>query len=268
MVIEMIGGFLLGSHVVNHLEKTDVPLFISYRQLRNRKKIIDQKAPLAIDSGGFSELRLFGEWTITPQQYVDDLNRLVRQGVKIEWCAQQDFMCEPFMLDKTGLSISDHQRLTVENFLELRSMDCSVHIIPVLQGWTLEDYFDHFEMFESAGVDLRSEPLVGVGSVCRREGTAEIEYLMKCLHAKGIRIHGFGVKTSGLKRYGQYLHSADSLAWSYGARMNKARCEIHQENYTAKNCANCIHYALEWREKVLKNSNWGIEPKLKIQLKN
>nr|WP_236565663.1 MULTISPECIES: hypothetical protein [Nocardia] len=33
----------------------------------------------------------------------------------------------------------------------------------------------------------------------------------------GIRLHGLGVKTTGLSRYGALLSSADSMAWSYCA---------------------------------------------------
>ena len=246
-------GFYLGTHVVNHVEKTDKPLFISFRQLKNRKKALKNKGRLAIDSGGFSELSLYGKWTITPQEYVDGLNRLTNEvGLEIDWAAQQDWMCEPFMLEKTGLSITDHQKRTVDNFIQLRKMKCDVHIIPVLQGYSIQDYFNHFEMFEVAGFDLRSEPLVGVGSVCRRQGTDEIAEIMKCLRYKGLKLHGFGVKIQGFKKFSQYLWCADSLAWSFSARRMKEHCKVHKPNPTTLNCANCLLYALEWREKALK----------------
>ncbi len=135
-------------------------------------------------------------------------------------------MCEPFVIEKTGLDIETHQRLTVDNFLKLKSFNSEIHYIPVLQGYELDDYFKHFEMFEASGVDLRNEPIVGVGSVCRRQNTKEIEHLFKCLHAKGLKLHGFGVKTNGLKRYSEYLESADSLAWSFTSRMLKENVNI------------------------------------------
>ena len=106
-------------------------------------------------------------------------------------------------------------------------------------------------MFESSGVDLRAEPVVGLGSVCRRQNTDDIERIVTCFYAKDLRLHGFGVKTLGLKRYGEMLESADSLAWSFGARYSQSHCSIHRENPTTKNCANCLTYALEWREKVV-----------------
>lgn len=254
--MEIDSCFYLGTHVVNHVEKTDIPMFVSFRQLKNRKKQLKNKGRLAIDSGGFSELSLHGEWTISPLEYVNGLNRLVSEiGLTIDWAAQQDWMVEPFMLEKTGLSLLEHQQRTVDNFLTLRSMECKVHIIPVLQGQTLDDYFNHFEMFEVAGVDLRSEPLVGVGSVCRRQASNEISHIMNCLHAKGIKIHGFGVKTLGLEKFSNALFTADSMAWSFGARRLKEHCSIHRPNPTTLNCANCLQYALEWREKVVAKWN-------------
>ena len=74
---------------------------------------------------------------------------------------------------------------------------------------------------------------------------------MSCFHAKGLRLHGFGVKIGGLARYGEMLESADSLAWSFNALYSKSHCSVHRENPTTKNCANCLTFALEWREKVL-----------------
>jgi len=246
--------FYLGTHVVNHITKTEVPMFISYRQLKNRKKSFDSKTPVCIDSGGFSELSLNGKWSITPQEYVLGLNNLKENlGVNIIWAAQQDWMTESHILQKTGKTILTHQKNTVENLLLLRSLNCKVHIIPVLQGQTIEDYFKHFDLFEAAGIDLRNELVVGVGSICRRQGTKEIEDLIKALHCKGIKIHGFGVKTSGFKKYSKYLESADSLAWSFGARYNREHCSICVKSPTTQNCANCLQYALEWRVKVLKH---------------
>jgi len=246
--------FYLGTHVLNHIERSDVPFFVSFRQLRKRKrKPFNHDTPICVDSGGFSELSLYGKWTVSPQEYIEELIRLKSLGLKIEWAAIQDYMCEPIMLEKTGLTVKEHQKRTVESLKTLRSLNESIHFIPVLQGQTLEEYFHHFEMYEVAGFDLRKEPVVGVGSVCRRQSTNEIGHLMKCLHAKGLRLHGFGVKTDGLKKYAEYLQSSDSLAWSYGARFSK-KCDLCL-NRNVKNCANCLNYALKWRKSIVSIRN-------------
>ncbi len=126
------------------------------------------------------------------------------------------------MLARTGLTVADHQRRTVANLLQLRALwpaelgPCP--FVPVLQGWTAADYERCVELYDAAGVDLAGEPIVGLGSVCRRQHTGEIEQLVHVLARLGVALHGFGVKTSGLTRYGHLLTSADSLAWSYAGR--------------------------------------------------
>jgi len=241
--------FYLGTHVLNHLEKTDKPLFVSRRVFEKRKSSLDAMGDWCLDSGGFSELSMFGKWTINEQQYIDTLNHIdCTPG--LEWAAQQDWMCEPHIIAKTGLTVKEHQKRTVNNLLELRKLETNVPIIPVLQGYTLEEYNDCFEMFESSGIDLRSENTVGLGSVCRRQNTNDIERIVKYFHSKDINLHGFGVKINGIKKYGELLQSADSMAWSYNARWLKDYCSIHKKNPTTKNCANCLNYALEWRDKL------------------
>ena len=90
-------------------------------------------------------------------------------------------------------------------------------------------------------------PLVGLGSVCRRQATGEIGAIAAELAGLGLRLHGFGVKQHGLTRYADHLFSADSLAWSYAARRRAALpgCTGHRK------CANCPRYALAWRQQVL-----------------
>jgi hypothetical protein len=122
-------------------------------------------------------------------------------------------------------------------------MDTAVPVIPVLQGWTVQDYLRCVELYEAAGVDLESESTVGLGSVCRRQATGEAEEIV--LRLQKISLHGFGMKTQGVHRYGTLLKSADSLAWSYAGRL-RGTCTAKKSR-----CANCRHWALDWREKVL-----------------
>jgi hypothetical protein len=235
--------------MINHIEKTDFPLFISFRRLiKRKKKPFQQNSKVCVDSGGFSELTLNSKWTIKPGEYVKELERLCSLGLEIEWAAQQDWMCEPFMLKKTGLTVKEHQKLTVENFIELKSFETEIHFIPVLQGQRIEDYLHHLKMFEEAGFDLKNEKIVGVGSVCRRQHTDEIGQIMEALSKRGLNLHGFGVKKAGLKKYGHLLKSADSMAWSFQARYEKKSTSCQSKS---KNCANCLHYALEWRQNLL-----------------
>jgi hypothetical protein len=175
----------LGAHQPGWLGVAGVRLFVSHRRLAGRRSLPRAIAPWALDSGGFSELSLYGEWRTSPAEYVAAVRRYDTEIGGLEWAAPQDWMCEP---------------------------------------------------------------VVGLGSVCRRQGTAEIAHLVRRLRAElGVDLHGFGVKTAGLRRFGGELLSADSMAWSYDARRSAPLpgCSGH------KNCANCLVYALRWRDRVL-----------------
>lgn len=231
--------FYLGTHRANWLGELDVPLFVSHRQLKDRKRLPRAKAGWALDSGAFSELSTYGRWETTEEEYIEAVQRYQEIG-KLEFAAPMDWMCEPFMLERTGLSVQEHQRRTVENYLRLRDRG---PFIPVLQGWEPEDYRRCIGMYEASGIDLYSEPVVGVGTVCKRQDTASLGRVLGQL--EGIRIHGFGIKITGIRDYGRYLASADSMAWSYAGRRKRISGHSH------KTCANCKDWALQWRQIVL-----------------
>lgn len=238
--------FYLGTHLPHWLRRTDVPLFISRRPLARRKPPV-ARGPWVLDSGGFTELSLHGQWQVSPVEYTMEVQRLSTAIGKMEWAAPQDWMCEPWIVAKTGLSVREHQQRTVANILLLRQLAPEIPFAPVLQGWTPEDYMTHVAMYRDAGLKLADEKIVGVGSVCRRQHTTEAGRIFGQLHDLGLRLHGFGVKVSGLKTYGSFLTSADSMAWSRNARWQPPlpQCVGH------KNCANCFEYAMQWREKVV-----------------
>lgn len=239
--------FYLGVAMTNWLKQSDVPMFVSTRRLqRYRRDLPRPLGPWALDSGGFTELALNGKFETTAEQYVAHVRRYAEEMGNLEWAAPQDWMCEPWMVDKTGLSVDEHQRRTVENLLTLRDLAPELPFIPVLQGWRFEDYERCIELYTQAGVDLGAEPLVGLGSVCRRQSTTEIEAMTAVLVSRGYRLHGFGVKTRGLGVYAEHLQSADSMAWSYNARRNPPIA-----GHTHKSCANCLEWALRWRTAVL-----------------
>jgi hypothetical protein len=201
-----------------------------------------------LDSGGFSELAMYGRWTVPAAQYVAEVRRYAAEIGRLRWAAAMDWMCEPEILRKTGLSVADHQRRTLENYLELRIRAPEAPWAPVLQGWAPADYWRHADAYRKAGVDLSAAPAVGVGSVCRRQRTAGISVLLAGLQDLGARLHVFGLKTSGLRRSAGYVTSADSLAWSYAARRWPPLPECGGAHVR---CNNCLRFALRWRERLL-----------------
>jgi hypothetical protein len=237
--------FYLGTHMPSWLGKTDVPLFISHRKLMGRKTFPRALGRWALDSGAFSEVSMKGRFETTPAAYVGAVRRYSQEIGGMDWAAPQDWLCEPFVIEKTGLTVQEHQKRTTDNIGELRGLAPDLTFIPVLQGWEYGDYIDHVSMYEAAGFDLREEPTVGVGSVCHRQGTKDAHAIMVTLRSYGIKPHGFGVKLSGLAKYGLALESADSMAWSFDARYNEP-----MEGHTHKACASCMPYAMKWREAV------------------
>jgi len=224
------------------------PLFISRRRLDRYRNYKPAVQSWALDSGGFTELNMFGEWRTTPSQYVTKIRRYRAEIGRLEWAAPQDWMCEPQVLTKTGRSVEIHQRLTVENYLELRHQAPELPIIPVLQGWHPDDYLRHVERYQNVGIDLFAEPLVGIGTLCRRASLRPVQDLIERLHADGLSIHAFGVKQDGLPSIGDDLTSADSLAWSFTARM--ASGKLCGTSHGARKCSTCRIWATVWADRV------------------
>jgi len=239
--------FWLGAHHPRWLSTIGLPLCVSRRNLAGRRTLPRAAAPWFGDSGGFTELSLNGGWTISAATYATEVRRFHDEIGRMAHAAPQDWMCEPGMLAKTGLTIAEHQARTVGNFLDLKAADPDLPIIPVLQGWAVADYERCVALYDRAGVDLGAEPLVGVGSVCRRQSTTEAAAILGTLASYGLKLHGFGLKLDGLAASAEYLASADSLAWSFDARRSDPL-----PGHAHVSCANCAHWALRWREKVLR----------------
>lgn len=237
--------FYLGTHMPSWLERWDVPFFVSHRRLADRKRLPRALGPWALDSGGFSELSMFGEWRTTPDAYVQATRRYRDEVGRLVWAAPQDWMVEDFMLAKTGLTVGEHQNRTLENYLTLRTLDADLPFVPVIQGQTLGQYRRHVDKYLRAGIDLTTYETVGIGSVCRRQSTTDITELVANLSADGLNLHGFGMKTLGLQRVGRWLTSADSMAWSFRGRRFPGCARGHATE------ANCPRFAMEWRRLVL-----------------
>lgn len=243
----------LGTHQPNWVTQTGPALMVSINRLP-KSKIYTAATDWFLDSGGFTELQKYGRWRSSVSEHIDRCRHAQQFGRMIH-ASPQDWMCEPAVIAGgrigllsfcgTGLSVQQHQQRTVENFCELRQAAPDVPFIPVLQGWTVEQYHECAEMYAAAGINLEKEPLVGVGSVCRRQAMQEAQQIMSSLHERGLALHGFGFKQAGIRQCSSHMASADSMAWSYNARAENRPCG------NRKNCANCRHYALDWYARTI-----------------
>lgn len=209
--------FFIGLHQPSDAKHFDAS-FISVNRLRRRK------GPFAVrdwimDSGAFSTIFRHGGYPDPVSEYAAQIEKWKGVGNLLEAVAQ-DYMCEPAMLLKTGLSVADHQRLTIERYDELLRLVTSCYVLPVLQGYAPDEYVSHIRQY---GDRLRSGSWVGVGSICKRNSSPRL--ILDVLIAikterPDLRLHGFGLKTTALVNgtIRTLLESADSMAWSFAAR--------------------------------------------------
>jgi hypothetical protein len=191
--------------------------FVSVNRIRNRKSNFEV-GDWIMDSGAFTEIAAHGRYRESVEGYVAQIERWRHCGRMLA-AVSQDYMCEPWILEKTGLTIADHQSLTIERYDAIQA-GTDVYIMPVLQGFAPEDYVAHIRQY---GDRLKPKMWVGVGSVCKRNGDPNAIYeVLRAIKRErpDLRLHGFGLKTTALADGGVYdlLHTADSMAWSFAAR--------------------------------------------------
>lgn len=211
--------FYVGLHHPHQAHRFD-RAFISINAIRNRKSAFPANH-WVMDSGAFTELSAHGRFRHSVAEYADAARRWIGNG-QLDAIVSQDWMCEPFILAKTGLTVRDHQRLTIQRYDELVAelADTGVHVMPVLQGFQPHEYVEHIEQY---GARLTEGLWVGVGSVCKRQGDpAAIVAVLETIKAArpDLLLHGFGVKLTALKHPAvrELLATADSMAWSFSAR--------------------------------------------------
>ena len=173
-----------------------------------------------MDSGAFTTVTKYGGYPDPVDEYAEIIRRFADCGNLLVAVAQ-DLMCEPFVLERTGLTVADHQRITIERYDDLISCDTGgVPIMPVLQGYEPCQYVDHVLAYSDR---LTPGMWVGVGSVCKRNvNPGSVVAVLEAIHSArpDLRLHGFGVKITALRneRVRQLFYSTDSMAWSFAAR--------------------------------------------------
>jgi len=191
---------------------------ISINRLINRRSDF-QVNDWILDSGAFTRISQ-GREHLPAVDYVDHIIRWSTCG-RLLAAVSQDWMCEPFVLEETGLNRVEHQVLTIERFQELRQLlGWRVYLMPVIQGYAPSDYQEHIQMYDS---DLVEGAWVGVGSVCKRNARPnQVSEILEAIWEvrPDLQLHGFGIKTTALRshRVSRRLYSCDSMAWSYAAR--------------------------------------------------
>jgi hypothetical protein len=166
---------------------------------------------IALDSGGFVALNKWGDFPFTPDMYLNLVNII---GPK--WAASMDFPCEPSIAKGTKLTVNERITATVDYAVYLTSK--SELITPVLQGYTALEYEECWRLL-SAKIQVKR---LAIGSICKRQSTAEISTLCYNLRQflPDIPIHGFGVKLRALAypEVWSLFSSIDTNAWEFHRR--------------------------------------------------
>lgn len=196
-----------------------------------------------MDSGAFTCVTRYGDHVLTPEGYAEEINRFAKGKAasgNLLAAVAQDYMCESIALEKTGKTIPDHQRMTIDRYDALMAAKPAAYIMPVLQGYSPDDYRRHVDEY---GDRLAPGQWTGVGSVCKRNGSpTQIEDVLLAINDRrpDLPLHGFGVKFSSLRSpiVSRLLHSADSMAWSASARFRgrpkDANCPDEAMRYCRK----------------------------------
>ena len=263
-------------------ELRDVNVFLSMRRLYERRNLPrGNLARIAFDSGAFKQLQLYGKWDLSAAQFADRCLALKRHfGKQALWFSPQDWMCERLVISGgrtkdgvfvgTGLSVEEHQRRTVDNYIALRDL-LGDDVILVVQGETVFDYWRCLQMYHDAGVRFENVERIGVGSVCRRQNTNDATLIMQSIASEvGNKLHGYGFKVEGYRTCAQYMRSGDSFAWSFAGRM---RPDVTHDHYMrsvrfipgnkgkrgcADDCSQCLVYALKWRSMLMQQLNSAV----------
>jgi hypothetical protein len=178
------------------------------------------------DSGGapdsFTDGRLAdtGDYVTNDAEYLDYV-----EAIEADVWSLRDYPCEAAVLTAHERTVADHQRRTTERHRSLLSLaekrDIAGQPVSILQGQSVDDYLRHLDALRDAGV---LTDYVGIGSVCRRHATDEIQSIILAIRdalPARHRLHAFGVKLPVLEQQGVVaaLSSADSCAYDFGLMM-------------------------------------------------
>lgn len=186
-------------------------------------RIPPQITDTAADSGGFTATVRWGDYRYTPSQYVEWLRRWTPG-----WAATFDFCCEDEITSGKPGIVRDRQARTTD--LAYQFWNHHAHEpwawVPTIQGWHPEDYHRHASEMRPLVDQMKVRPRfrVGIGTLCRRERTADIAAIVEAVAAAlpGIPLHLWGTKIRYFEKVPPHpqVVSVDSAAWNFRAHRN------------------------------------------------
>lgn len=172
-----------------------------------------------LDSAGFTQAVLYGDYVFSVEQYLD-----LAEARPWQWYSSMDYCVEPQVAPDAAT-----RRLRIEATVAryFQCVDSAMRRrmelpVPVVQGHYAEEYA---HCAEQLGIGAGTS-LVGIGSVCRRHlhGPDGVIAIMEALDAvlpEGTRVHLYGLKGNGLAALARFSHridSTDSMAYDMAVR--------------------------------------------------
>lgn len=180
-------------------------------------------ASLVLDSGGFNAARKWGQYPWSVDAYATLAQRYADGPCPLAWVAVMDYACE-HGVDREQLA-TNQQRIaaTVDNARRCREQAPTLPWLPVIQGWTLDEYAQSIDLYTQAGFPLA---YAGLGTMCGRpvrEACAILRALAE--HYPHQRYHVFGMHLGVLDDHdaAAVVESWDSYAWDWEPNGSRGR---------------------------------------------
>ena len=183
----------------------------------SRTRLPETVERVILDSGGFSFFSRWGDYPFTLEQYLDlvyyikDIHPLFR-------VVTLDYPCEP-EIDRSQLMTNEERiNKTVSNTVRCFDSDNTLPWLPVIQGYTIQEYLSCIDKYKDAGV---MSDYWAIGSICSRKGSPyQIRNILATIkkHHESKKIHSFGLSLKYLAdpQVFHSIYSSDSSAWNWG----------------------------------------------------
>lgn len=241
-------------------------LFVSYSSLKDTVNFHPALQRWGGDSSAFTCVYNYGCFPFEPPAYAGTMERAQREIGMLDFACVMDWMCEDFVMARTGpwasrdTAVRTHQERTVNSYIELLSIAPGVPWAVTLQGYTRDEYMRCLDMYVDRGIDPRAASRVVMGSMCKRKNTVVAANILIEFEAMGLPVHALGFASEGFARIRGLVTSGDSQACGDGARHSwyiHPGCQHGKREYRERlgrtewgNCASCMTWYGWWGDNV------------------
>jgi len=179
----------------------------------------DTTKKLFLDSGGFSLLSQYADYPFSIEEYIQ-LAHYIKDNNLLTLIATMDYPCES-EINRTQLHTNEERiQKTVDNAVACYDADISLPWVPVIQGYTIDEYLTCLDLYYESGIESF---YWAIGSICSRKGhNLQMRNIVVTI-AKRLepecKLHAFGLGIKFLydPQIFSNIYSSDSAAWNYRA---------------------------------------------------